>query len=92
MAHDGGPSATDDSRGAPSGETACKVCGAALTAGRECSYCAHCYCAEHRLPENHDCAGVKGLDAVGKRFDSGFDPAAEFPAEGATGGRRPEDG
>jgi hypothetical protein len=39
------------------------------------------------LPENHDCAGVKQLDAVGKRFDSGFGPDAEVPGGGTSGGR-----
>lgn len=88
MAHDSGASTPGDDAGdAPRVGTACKVCGAALTTGRECSYCAHCYCAEHRLPENHDCAGVKQLDAVGKRFDSGFGPDAEVPGGGTSGGR-----
>ena len=51
----------------------CRKCGATLVDSRECSYCEHTYCSDHRLPEKHDCPGVKNWGAEGDRFDSGFD-------------------
>ncbi|NHN57534.1 AN1-type zinc finger domain-containing protein [Halorussus rarus] len=50
----------------------CKRCGEKMTGDRGCSYCGNTYCPEHRLPEKHDCAGVKHWDVEGERFDSGF--------------------
>lgn len=51
----------------------CKKCGVTLPDARKCSYCQHVYCTNHRFPERHDCSGVKQLDKVGRRFDSGFE-------------------
>lgn len=51
----------------------CEQCGEKIVGTRECSYCDGTYCPDHRLPEKHDCQGVKGLDKTGARFDSGFD-------------------
>lgn len=48
----------------------CERCGEKIVGTRECSYCEGTYCPEHRLPENHDCSGVKDLDKTGPRFDS----------------------
>ena len=50
----------------------CSVCGQPLKNPRECSYCDRVFCAEHRLPERHDCAGVRNWERRGRRFDSGF--------------------
>ncbi|MFC4356649.1 winged helix-turn-helix transcriptional regulator [Halobium salinum] len=62
--------------GAPPGRIAtCRTCETELPVARECSYCAHHYCAEHQLPENHDCAGVKRLEGVGRRFESALNAA-----------------
>ncbi|MFB6302841.1 MAG: AN1-type zinc finger domain-containing protein [Haloferacaceae archaeon] len=37
----------------------CEECGTDLVDGRGCSYCEGTYCQDHRLPEHHDCAGVR---------------------------------
>lgn len=41
-----------------SGVVTCRRCGDRLPDARGCSYCGGTYCSNHRLPENHDCAGV----------------------------------
>lgn len=38
-----------------------------------CRFCGGTYCSEHRLPENHNCVGLKEWDDPGGVFDSGFD-------------------
>lgn len=38
--------------------TKCAVCGKEETLPFVCSYCGKPFCAEHRLPENHDCPGI----------------------------------
>jgi len=38
-----------------------------------CRLCGGTYCAEHRLPENHDCPGLDNWGDPGGVFDSGFD-------------------
>ncbi len=34
--------------------------------GYECKYCGQTYCAEHRLPENHDCPGLENAEPATK--------------------------
>lgn len=51
----------------------CEECRVALSDGRGCPYCARPFCADHRLPEKHDCDGVAEWDGRGGRFESGFD-------------------
>lgn len=53
----------------------CEQCGEKIVGARECSYCEGTFCPEHRLPENHDCQGVRNLDKTGPRFDSAFEDA-----------------
>ncbi len=36
----------------------CDVCGEEVTLPYKCRYCGGNFCAEHRLPENHDCDGL----------------------------------
>jgi hypothetical protein len=36
----------------------CDQCGQA-DVSQDCSYCGDTFCREHRLPENHDCPGLK---------------------------------
>jgi len=38
-----------------------------------CHYCGASFCAEHRLPENHNCSGLEDWDDPSGVFDSGFD-------------------
>ena len=37
----------------------CGYCGQKELMGFTCSYCNNYFCAEHRLPEKHDCMGIK---------------------------------
>lgn len=37
-----------------------------------CQYCDAVFCEDHRLPEAHDCDGVRFLSDPGKRFESKF--------------------
>ena len=39
----------------------------------QCRHCGGTFCAEHRLPENHDCPGLNQWQDPGGVFDSGFD-------------------
>lgn len=36
----------------------------------KCNYCGGAFCETHRLPESHDCDGVRFLSESGKRFES----------------------
>ncbi|MFX1504521.1 MAG: AN1-type zinc finger domain-containing protein [Promethearchaeota archaeon] len=36
----------------------CEHCGRKELMGFTCSYCNRYFCAEHRLPEKHDCLGI----------------------------------
>jgi membrane associated rhomboid family serine protease len=38
-----------------------------------CQRCGGTHCADHRLPENHDCSGLEEWDDPSGVFDSGFD-------------------
>ncbi len=38
-----------------------------------CRHCGGTYCSDHRLPENHDCAGLQNWGDPSGVFDSGFD-------------------
>ena len=42
-----------------------------------CRHCGGTYCAEHRLPEAHDCPGLENWGDSGAVFDSGFDETVE---------------
>jgi len=42
-----------------------------------CRHCGGTYCAEHRLPESHDCPGLDDWNDSGAVFDSGFDDSVE---------------
>ncbi len=57
----------------------CDRCGQPLEAARNCSYCDAELCDEHRLPEAHDCDGVRNWEQRGKRFESGFEGFSEDP-------------
>jgi membrane associated rhomboid family serine protease len=59
----------------------CDQCGREENMPYQCRYCGGTFCAEHRLPENHDCPGLQEWDDPdgvwdddsGGVFDSGFD-------------------
>ena len=60
----------------------CDQCGREENMPYQCRYCGGTYCADHRLPESHDCPGLDQWDDPdgiweddddGGVFDSGFD-------------------
>jgi len=50
----------------------CIVCGRDDELYFRCSYCDGAFCSSHRLPESHECDGVRFLSDPGKRFESKF--------------------
>jgi membrane associated rhomboid family serine protease len=63
----------------------CDVCGEYENLPYQCKRCGQTFCAEHRLPENHDCPGLAEWDDPGGVFDSGFDESVEGGPAGGTG-------
>ena len=61
----------------------CDVCGRSDDMPYTCHYCGGSYCADHRLPENHSCAGLENWGDPAGVFDSGFDASVRNE-----GGRR----
>jgi len=51
----------------------CEVCGRDVDLPYSCRRCGGEYCSEHRLPENHSCAGLNEWNDPDAVFDSGFD-------------------
>jgi hypothetical protein len=51
----------------------CDVCGTQVDLPYDCKGCNGTFCSEHRLPENHDCAGLADWGDPKGTFDSGFD-------------------
>ncbi|RDI71251.1 rhomboid family intramembrane serine protease [Halopelagius longus] len=51
----------------------CDECGKHENLPYQCRRCGNTFCAEHRLPENHDCPGLSEWDDPSGVFDSGFD-------------------
>jgi len=60
----------------------CDVCGEYENLPYQCKRCGQTFCAEHRLPENHDCPGLAEWDDPGGVFDSGFDESVEGGSAG----------
>jgi membrane associated rhomboid family serine protease len=52
----------------------------------QCRHCGGTYCAEHRLPEAHDCPGLENWGDSGAVFDSGFDDSVNTTAGTTTTG------
>ena len=63
----------------------CDECGEYESLPYQCKRCGQTFCAEHRLPENHDCPGLSEWNDPGGVFDSGFDESVEGGAAGGTG-------
>jgi membrane associated rhomboid family serine protease len=51
----------------------CDVCGKQVDLPYNCNECGGTFCSSHRLPENHDCPGLKDWGDPDGVFDSGFD-------------------
>ncbi|AFK18409.1 rhomboid family intramembrane serine protease [Haloferax mediterranei ATCC 33500] len=55
----------------------CDVCGKDESLPYRCSRCGGTFCSEHRLPENHDCAGLSDWNDPAGVFSSDFDDSVE---------------
>lgn len=62
----------------------CTLCGKDENMPYTCRRCGNTYCAEHRLPENHDCIGLQDWDDPSGVFDSGFDDTVDNPGRTST--------
>jgi membrane associated rhomboid family serine protease len=51
----------------------CDVCGSEEGMPYQCRLCGGTFCADHRLPESHDCPGLDSWNDPDGVFDSGFD-------------------
>ncbi|AKH97156.1 rhomboid family intramembrane serine protease [Halanaeroarchaeum sulfurireducens] len=51
----------------------CDVCGREVGMPYQCRFCGGTFCADHRLPESHDCPGLEEWNDPDGVFDSGFD-------------------
>lgn len=51
----------------------CDKCGKYENLPYQCRRCGQSFCAEHRLPENHNCPGLSEWNDPSGVFDSGFD-------------------
>ena len=58
----------------------CDECGAYENLPYQCRRCGKTFCADHRLPENHDCPGLAEWNDPGGVFDSGFDDSVRADA------------
>lgn len=64
----------------------CDHCGANENLPYQCRHCGGTYCAEHRLPENHDCPGLAQWNDPQGVFDSGFDDTVRDDLNGGSSG------
>ncbi len=51
----------------------CDVCGRESDLPYQCNHCGGVHCADHRLPEKHNCLDMSQWNDPGGVFDSGFD-------------------
>ncbi|WP_224332479.1 rhomboid family intramembrane serine protease [Haloprofundus halobius] len=51
----------------------CHECGEYESLPYQCRRCGNAFCAEHRLPENHNCPGLDSWDDPSGVFESNFD-------------------
>jgi membrane associated rhomboid family serine protease len=71
----------------------CDQCGREENMPYQCRYCGSTYCADHRLPENHNCHALHDWDdpdgvwddGSGGVFDSGFDDSVATDPGGSRG-------
>ena len=59
----------------------CDECGRHEDLPYQCRRCGQTFCAEHRLPENHDCPGLNEWDDPDGVFGGGFDDGVSTRAE-----------
>ena len=51
----------------------CDVCGEEVSMPYQCRHCGGTYCADHRLPESHNCPALEQWEEQGAVFESTFD-------------------
>ncbi|AUX07734.1 rhomboid family protein [Halalkaliarchaeum desulfuricum] len=64
----------------------CDECGEYENLPYQCHRCGRTFCANHRLPENHDCPGLDEWNDPGGVFDSGFDDSVQDRGGPSSGG------
>jgi len=64
----------------------CDECGKQENMPYHCRHCGGTFCAEHRLPENHDCPGLDSWNDPGGVFDSGFDDSVSTSSSSSSDG------
>jgi len=64
----------------------CDVCGTQTNMPYQCRHCGGTFCADHRLPENHNCPGLDDWGDPDGVFDSGFDTGVETSRTGGSDG------
>ena len=57
--------------------SSCDACGKSENMPYQCHHCGGTFCAEHRLPEAHDCPGLQNWSDPDGVFDSGFDDSVD---------------
>jgi membrane associated rhomboid family serine protease len=62
----------------------CDVCGKQIDLPYNCGRCGGTYCGQHRLPENHSCAGLNQWNDPDGVFDSGFDDSVNQQGESSS--------
>jgi len=62
----------------------CDECGKHENMPYQCRRCGNTFCAEHRLPENHDCPGLNEWNDPSGVFDSGFDDTVQKRGGGSS--------
>ena len=71
----------------------CDECGKRESMPYQCRHCGGTFCAEHRLPEAHDCPGLADWSEPGDGvFDSGFDDSVSTGDDGGLLGGRVDTG
>ena len=64
----------------------CDVCSKQENMPYQCGHCGGTYCADHRLPEAHDCPGLDNWNDPQGVFDSGFDDSVTTSESSNSGG------
>ena len=64
----------------------CEECGKHENLPYQCRRCGETFCAEHRLPENHNCPGLQEWSDPSGVFDSGFDDSVDDSGRSSTRG------
>lgn len=70
----------------------CALCDGDGNLPNRCKYCDQFFCANHRLPEAHDCPGLDIASRDTRRFESSFDDSVRESGTRDSAGRPVSDG